>query len=64
MIRADAASRVLLLGGAPLDGRPRHMWWNFVHSDRGRIEAAKDDWREGRYPVVRGDEAERVPLPA
>src|SRR5437868_2836863 len=31
-----APARVLLLGGAPLDG-PRHLWWNFVSSSIERI---------------------------
>jgi len=60
-LRADGAVRLLLLGGAPLDG-PRHLWWNFVSSSTGRIEQAKADWREGRFPQVPG-EAEFIPLP-
>jgi redox-sensitive bicupin YhaK (pirin superfamily) len=58
---AEAAARVLVLGGPPLDG-PRHIWWNFVASSKERIETAKADWRDGRFPEVPGD-AERVPLP-
>jgi len=53
--------RGLLLGGARLDG-PRQMWWNFVHSDKERIERAKADWKEGRFPPVPG-ETEFIPLP-
>jgi redox-sensitive bicupin YhaK (pirin superfamily) len=60
-IRASVASRVMLLGGAPLDG-PRYIWWNFVSSTRERIEQAKRDWRERRFAPVPGDE-ERIPLP-
>jgi len=52
----------MLLGGAPVDGE-RHIWWNFVSSSRVRIERAKDDWRTGRFPKVRGDEKEFIPLP-
>ena len=62
-IRARAASRVLLVGGEPMDG-PRHVWWNFVSSDLARIEQAKDDWRSGRFGVVPGDAVEFIPLPA
>ena len=62
-VRAVAPSRVLLLGGEPLDGE-RHLWWNFVSSSRDRIEAAKADWKAGRFGVVPGDEAEFIPLPA
>ncbi|NJD32962.1 MAG: pirin family protein [Gammaproteobacteria bacterium] len=60
-IRALEASRVMLLGGAPLDG-PRDIWWNFVSSSRERIERAKRDWREQRFAAVPGDD-ERIPLP-
>ena len=61
-LRAETASRVMLLGGAPLDGR-RHIWWNFVSSAKERIEQAKRDWKEERFPKVPGDEEEFVPLP-
>lgn len=63
-VRVDAApgARFMLLGGDPLDG-PRKMWWNFVASDAARIEKAKDDWREGRFPKIPGDEEEFIPLP-
>jgi len=60
-IRATAASRLLLLGGEPLDG-PRHLWWNFVASRQDRIEQAKDDWKQGRFAAVPG-ETEFIPLP-
>jgi redox-sensitive bicupin YhaK (pirin superfamily) len=61
LLRAGAAARVMLLGGAPLDGH-RHVWWNFVSSSRERIEQAKQDWREGRIGQVPG-ESESIPLP-
>jgi len=61
-LRAKVASRVMLFGGAPLDGE-RHLWWNFVASSRERIEQAKADWREGRFGKVAGDEQEFIPLP-
>ncbi|TMJ50929.1 MAG: pirin family protein [Alphaproteobacteria bacterium] len=60
-VTAGGPARVLLLGGAPLDG-PRHLWWNFVSSSTERIEQAKADWREGRFPQVPG-ETEFTPLP-
>jgi redox-sensitive bicupin YhaK (pirin superfamily) len=58
---ARSAARLMLLGGAKLDG-PRHLWWNFVSSSRERIEQAKADWRDGRFPPVPGD-GEFIPLP-
>jgi hypothetical protein len=58
---APQGARLLLLGGAPLDGL-RHIWWNFVSSSQQRIEQAKADWKAGRFPGVPG-ETEFIPLP-
>ncbi len=60
-------ARLVLLGGATMDG-PRHIWWNFVASSRERIEAAKEawrqgDWQNGRFHLPPGDEGEFIPLP-
>ena len=60
-ILAEDASRVMLLGGAPLDA-PRTMFWNFVSSRKERIAQAKNDWPNDRFPKVPGDDA-RIPLP-
>lgn len=62
-----AGARVMLLGGATLEG-PRHIWWNFVASSKERIEAAKDawragDWEHGRFQLPPTDNAEFIPLP-
>jgi redox-sensitive bicupin YhaK (pirin superfamily) len=54
-------AKLMLAGGAPLDG-PRHLWWNFVASSPERIERAKADWKEGRFGTVPG-ESEFIPLP-
>ena len=59
-LTAFGNSRVALLGGAPVG--ERHIWWNFVSSLAERIEAAKRDWTEGRFPQVPG-ETEFIPLP-
>ncbi len=61
-VEAEAATHLVLIGGAPMDG-PRHKWWNLVASDPARIEAAKADWKAGRFPKVPGDETEFIPLP-
>jgi len=60
---ADAGSptRIVLIGGAKLDG-PRFMWWNFVSSRKERIHQAAEDWASGRFPAVEG-ETEFIPLP-
>lgn len=62
IVAMDAPTRIVLFGGARLDGE-RFIWWNFVSSSKERIEAAKRDWAERRFPVVPGDEHEFVPLP-
>lgn len=59
--QASARTRLMLLGGEPLDGK-RHIWWNFVSSSRERIEQAKGDWKMGRFAPV-PDETEFIPLP-
>ena len=63
VLRAGTPLKAMLFGGEPLDA-PRHMWWNFVSSSRERIEQAKADCDSGRFGLVPGDEAERIPLPA
>lgn len=59
---AGQGARLLLLGGAVMDG-PRHIFWNFVSSSRDRIQQAKDDWEAGRFGKVPGDDKEFIPLP-
>ena len=61
-IRARTNTRMMLLGGAALEG-PRYIWWNFVSSSKDKIEAAKDDWKHARFAIVPGDEKEFIPLP-
>jgi redox-sensitive bicupin YhaK (pirin superfamily) len=61
-LRSAEGGRIMLCGGAALDG-PRHVYWNFVSSRRDRIEQAKADWRAGRFTLPPGDDAESIPLP-
>ncbi|SMF61812.1 pirin family protein [Allosphingosinicella indica] len=61
-LRSERGARVMLCGGAPMDG-PRHVFWNFVSSRRDRINQAKEDWKAQRFPTVPGDDKERIPLP-
>jgi hypothetical protein len=60
-IRAKTDCRLIFLGGAALEG-PRYIWWNFVSSSLERIESAKEDWKQGRFPAI-PDESEFIPLP-
>ena len=60
-------ARVMLLGGATMEGE-RYIWWNFVASSKERIEEAKEawragDWQNGRFQLPPGDDAEYIPLP-
>src|SRR5215470_5376064 len=59
---AASEARVVLIGGAAMDG-PRYIWWNFVSSRKDRIEQAKAEWKERRFDIVPGDETEFIPLP-
>ncbi len=52
--------RLALIGGEPLG--ERQIWWNFVSSRPERIEQAKQDWLEQRFPAVPG-ETEVIPMP-
>jgi redox-sensitive bicupin YhaK (pirin superfamily) len=61
-LRAETATRAMLLGGGAFT-TPRHAWWNFVSSSRERINQAKHDWKEGRFPLVPGDDKEFIPIP-
>jgi redox-sensitive bicupin YhaK (pirin superfamily) len=60
-LTATAPSRVAIIGGDSVG--PRFIDWNFVSSRKDRIDQAKADWRERRFPTVPGDELEFIPLP-
>jgi redox-sensitive bicupin YhaK (pirin superfamily) len=61
-LRAATDSRIMLLGGETFN-TPRHVYWNFVSSSRDRINAAKADWKAGRFPSIPGDDKEWIPIP-
>jgi redox-sensitive bicupin YhaK (pirin superfamily) len=61
VLRAHSGAHLMVVGGEPYP-EPRHVYWNFVSSSRDRIEQAKDDWRQGRFPEIVG-ETEFIPLP-
>jgi quercetin 2,3-dioxygenase len=66
LLRAPAAARLLLLGGAPLAEKPL-LWWNFVGRDSAEIAAYARDWNaaSGRFEgmAVRGYRGERLLAP-
>ena len=61
-LRAETDARVMLLGGEAFT-TPRHVWWNFVSSSRDRINEAKADWKDRKFPLVPGDSEEFIPIP-
>ena len=62
VVEASADAHLVVVGGETMDG-PRHIWWNLVSSSQDRIEAAKADWKAGRFPKIPGDDKEFIPLP-
>lgn len=60
-LHTTGPAHVLLLGGEPVGDRT--IWWNFVASNKTRIDEAKERWNANRFAPV-GGETERVPLPS
>lgn len=73
-LHSDRNTRLMLLGGAPLDA-PRFMEWNFVASSEERLARARSDWRrdhdhphgerpprrDRRFGLVPGDDLDYIP---
>ena len=53
--------RFIMLGGDKFEHVP-FIHWNFVSFSKARIEQAKDDWRNGRFPSIPGDDKEFIPF--
>jgi redox-sensitive bicupin YhaK (pirin superfamily) len=62
LLSTIGGARLMLCGGAPMDG-DRHVWWNFVSSSRERINEAKRAWRAGEFTLPPDDHDEFIPLP-
>jgi redox-sensitive bicupin YhaK (pirin superfamily) len=60
-VEALEETRLAVIGGEPLG--KRFIEWNFVSSRKERIQEAKKDWQNRRFPVVPGDESDYIPLP-
>lgn len=60
-ITANTDSRVALIAGETMT--KRYIEWNFISSRKERIEQAKQDWQQGRFAKVVGDEEEYIPYP-
>ncbi|MEM9103584.1 MAG: pirin family protein [Pseudomonadota bacterium] len=61
VIEAVTDAQIAIIGGEKMP--KRFIEWNFVSSRKERIEQAKDDWKNQRFPKVPGDEEEFIPLP-
>jgi len=48
-------THLFLFGGKPFD-EERFIYWNFVSSDKEKLEEAKDKWRNRQFPKVPGDD--------
>ncbi len=62
VLKSKNGARLMLCGGAPMDGE-RHVWWNFVSSSRDRINEAKRAWKAGEFALPPDDHDEWIPLP-
>jgi redox-sensitive bicupin YhaK (pirin superfamily) len=60
IVTATKKTTLMVFGGAALGAR--HIWWNFVSVSKERIEQAKQDWKDGNFGSVAGDD-EFIPLP-
>lgn len=61
VIEATEETQIAIIGGENIG--TRYIDWYFVSSRKERIQQAKEDWKAGRFPNVRGDEDEFIPLP-
>ena len=61
-LSSPTGAKAMLMGGQAFNTR-RYVFWNFVSSSRDRINQAKHDWKEMRFPLIPGDDEEFIPLP-
>lgn len=47
-------SHVFLIGGEPFP-EPRFIDWNFVSSDKAKLEQVRKDWKNKNFPMIEGD---------
>jgi redox-sensitive bicupin YhaK (pirin superfamily) len=57
----EQGTRLLLFGGKPLE-KEHYLLWNFVSSSKNRLQQAKQDWEDRKFPNVPGDET-YIPFP-
>lgn len=54
-------TQVLLFGGKPLENEV-FLLWNFASSSKDKLQKAKEDWKNKRFPKVPGDDT-YIPMP-
>lgn len=55
-LRLGAKSHVLLFGGIPFE-EERHIFWNFVASNKELIDKAKEDWKTQKFDLMQDDDS-------
>lgn len=60
-IQVPKGTKLLLFGGEPFP-EERYLLWNFASSSKERLQKAKRDWENKKFPKVPGDET-YVPIP-
>lgn len=62
VVHLKKGSHILVFGGEPLP-EERHIYWNFVATDKSKIEKAKERWKNHEFPEVVNDSG-YIPLPS
>lgn len=60
-IHLDDQTQLLLFGGEPLP-EEHYLLWNFVSHSKERLQKAKEDWQQKKFPKVPGDDT-YIPIP-
>jgi len=60
-IHLEKDTQILIFGGKAFP-EERFLYWNFVSSSKERLEQAKADWKNKKFPKVPGDDT-YIPLP-
>lgn len=60
-VLVNKCGRFIMLGGQKFETVP-FIHWNFVSFKKDRIEQAKEDWKNGRFPSIPGDNKEFISL--
>lgn len=61
-VTANEDSQIALIGGTNLG--KRYIDWNFVSSRRERVDEAKIQWVNNKFPKISGDKDEYIPYPS